>query len=154
MLSYYDKSLKPHWKIYKPIYPSIKISAQQYSENTIEKLFKILEKALKAHPDQWEGWLYLHKFLEIKSDKVDKLYAMSYDTSSEFILNQNTGLFNYDNKFYALNKENYRIIELTQDIFKKLTENETFKKINFDENVKFLVDKGVLINKKMYETIG
>ncbi|MCF6181692.1 hypothetical protein [Lutibacter sp.] len=79
---------------------------------------------------------------------------MSYNTSNEFIVNQNTGLFKYDNKFYILNKENYRIIELTKEIFNKVAKNSTFRKNNNNEDVRFLVEKGILIIKnKIHEII-
>ena len=119
ILSYYDEDDYPHWEIKKPIVPNSELNAQDYATSATVTIFKILEEALKFYPDQWEGWLYLHKFLnmELKNDNEVLEYK---NNGSRLEVNPNIGLFAYDEKYYVFNKDTYTIIELSQDIFTKL----------------------------------
>ena len=49
-------------------HPDFDKNVHDYAIDATIKIFKILEDALKVYPNQWEGWLYIHKFLEIESN--------------------------------------------------------------------------------------
>jgi len=118
MLSFYDENLKPRWNIYDPILP---VKGEKdpgaYITNSTRYLYGILEKALEKHYVQWEGWLFLHRYLDI-----ERFNGLNSDTTaapdvSAIMINDNIGLFVLDNKYYALNKDNYKLLELTEDVF-------------------------------------
>lgn len=147
MISHYDSEFKPRWDVYDAILPSKDESPMVYSERAIIELFGTFEKALKKYPDQWEGWLYLHKFLDLTApDNED-----CYDAKDVLVPNNSVGLFSYDDMYYVFNKENYKIVEVDQETFKKMANQETFMSENQqeDENIKFLVAKGILIPQKL-----
>ena len=142
MLSYYDEHLKPHWEILDPIYPDAEMKADDFADQTIKKLFGILEKALIQYPDQWEGWLYLHKFMDIDSFDTP---AASIDMNDHdtFYLNPKVGIFSYEDRYYALNKENYKIVELTKALFERLHFDKKVDQLSDEDraDIAFLVEK-------------
>jgi len=147
MISHYDKEFKPRWDVYDAIISSKDESPMQYSERAIKELFGTFEKSLKKYPDQWEGWLYLHKFFNL-TPPVD--LEDCYDPKEELVPNTNVGLFSYDDIFYVFNKENYKIVEVDENTFEKIARKEIFISENQEEdlNIKFMVTKGILVPKK------
>lgn len=144
ILSYYDEDDYPHWEIKNPIIPNLELNAQDYATSATVKVFKILEDALKSYPDQWEGWLYLHKFLDIEL-KNDKEILEYTNNGNRLEINPNIGLFAYDEKYYVLNKDTYAIIELSKEIFIKLNQTVFFDVNNEDtDNIIFLLKKNIL----------
>lgn len=118
MLSFYDENLKPRWNIYDPIFPAKgEGDPEEYIKNSTRYLYAILEKALERYYVQWEGWLFLHRYLDIERFNGLSTDAAAAPDVSAIAINDNVGLFVLDNKYYALNKENYKLLELTADVF-------------------------------------
>ncbi len=144
ILSYYDDEDYPHWEIIDPITPNLELSVQEYAKTATIKIVKILEEALKLYPDQWEGWLYLHKFLDIEITNEREVLESEINTNT-LKINPNIGLFAYDEKFYVLNKDTYAIVELTHNIFIKLDHNRFFDVEKEDVgNIILLIKKDIL----------
>ncbi len=145
LLSYYDENDTSCWEMKDPIIPSSQLSAQDYAENATIKIFKVLEEALKLYPNQWEGWLYLHKFMDL--ELKNNLETVVFENSTHQLeINPNIGLFAYDEKFYVLNKETYSVIELNKKMFTKL-DQKIFFDINDEDidNINFLLKKHILL---------
>ena len=146
IISYYDKDDYPHWEIKKSITPDSAKDVQDYAKNATIKMFKILEDTLKVYPNQWEGWLYIHKFLKIESNPLTSIESEELKNHDYFLsINPNIGLFSYDNKYYVLNKETYVVVELSKEMFFKLDKNRFFNANNEDvEDIKFLIKRNIL----------
>lgn len=118
MLSFYDENLKPRWNIYDPIIPAKEErNPATYVNKSTRYLYAILEKALEKYYVQWEGWLFLHRYLDIEPFSGLNADTTATPDVSTVMINDNVGLFIFDNKYYALNKENYKLLELTPDVF-------------------------------------
>lgn len=117
MLSFYDGQLKPRWNIYDPVFPPKgERTPGDYVEKSTRYLYTILEKALEKYYVQWEGWLFLHRYLDIESFSGISADATAPDAAA-VVINDNVGLFVFDDKYYALNKENYKLLEIGADVF-------------------------------------
>ncbi len=141
ILSHYDEENHPHWEIKESIIPNSKWNVQEYTMYATVKMLKILEEALLLYPEQWEGWLYFHKFIEIEQKDV---CVDVKNNSNRCLVNPNIGLFIYDGKYYVLDKNTYRILELNKETFLKL-DDEYFNVEGEDiESVIFLKQKNIL----------
>lgn len=113
MLSYYDEGLQPRWNVYDPIVPPKgERNPAVYVAESTRYLYSILENALKQYPMQWEGWMFLHRYLTLPA--ADAGVPSSLTGIS---INDKAGLFMLDGRYYILNKENYKLMELDEEVF-------------------------------------
>ncbi|WP_343672383.1 hypothetical protein [Chitinophaga sp.] len=114
MLSYYDERLQPRWNVYDPIAPPKgEKSPAGYVDQSIRYLYGILENALQRYTMQWEGWMFLHRYLNIGPVAQGALLTETANIS----INDKIGLFILDDRYYILNKENYKLMELDKEVF-------------------------------------
>jgi lauroyl/myristoyl acyltransferase len=126
MLSYYDDELNARWKVYEAIAPPKgERDPAAYVDQCTRYLYGIFEEALNKYPMQWEGWMFLHRYLN--TAPFDALYPAvgGPADASAAAINDNIGLFVLDGKYYVLNKENYKLMELEPDMFQILKESNT-----------------------------
>ncbi len=118
MISFYDENLKPRWKIYDPIYP-VKGEKRptEYVKSCLEYLYSILETALQKHYAQWEGWMFLHRNIDMNNFTQTFENKEVTPSITNVTINPNIGLFSAEGKHYALNKDNYKILEITKEMF-------------------------------------
>ncbi len=144
ILSFYDENDDPHWEITETIDPVHETNPHDYEVRATHELYNLLEEALKKYPDQWEGWLYLHKFIEINSEETNQ-QINDQTLMNHLIINSNIGLFSYESQYYVLNKINYKIIEIPRELFYKLNQNSYFESSGESvEDIEFLISKGIL----------
>lgn len=122
MLSYYDERLQPRWNVYDPIAPpkGVKEPAA-YVEESIRYLYSILENALQTYTMQWEGWMFLHRYLNLEAAAPALMPAEKADLR----INDRIGLFILDDRYYVLNKENYKLMELEKEVFHLFDNNNS-----------------------------
>ncbi len=115
--------------VHKPIFPDKNKERELYSKQTTQKLYRIFEKYLKLYPEQWEGWFYLHKFLDIKELKKIKVKDNQclktaeniFDINKEYKLNNDKySIMTYKIADFLLSKETY-VSSFTTLLFKTLS---------------------------------
>jgi lauroyl/myristoyl acyltransferase len=143
MLSFYDDRLQPRWKIFDPIVPAAGATADEFAKDCLHTLFGILENALKEYYAQWEGWLYLHKFLDTSSFGNTGLTK----EGPQAFVNPHAGLFAYEQHYYVLNKENYHILEISEEVFSTLSQGNIDKDTINPEERSMLFSNGILKNR-------
>jgi lauroyl/myristoyl acyltransferase len=117
IISYYE-NYNQRWVFHSPIYPKTGIDAKKYAVDSLQEIYSILESYVLKHPFQWDGWLYIHKFLS-KNDSTS-ISNTSMKGNDNFIINKKIGLFSYDGKYYVINKSNYKTYQLNRSIFSTL----------------------------------
>lgn len=146
IVSHYE-NLMQQWSFYSPISPDKKGNIDEYSAHTMQKLYDILEQYVDKYPMQWDGWLYMHKFMtdQIEAKKAKGVYSVKIN----YKLNRNIGLFSSNGKHYLLNKQNYKVFELPENIYTILKENlkkrSLSKKHISVSDMKALYEKNILI---------
>lgn len=107
---------------FEPLYPDFSMSRDEYSKVITQKLYSILEAKVIEKPFEWEGWLYVHKWLNIKNlkaseelpqrkkemDKLkfnDKKYTTFMASGKDFVLDKQTHLS------YEISKETKKVID-------------------------------------------
>ncbi|QDP85576.1 hypothetical protein FNJ88_08375 [Chryseobacterium sp. SNU WT5] len=117
------------WDFFDPIVPSRENKAEEYSLSTMQKLYGILETSVKRYPMQWDGWLYIHKFLAEKTSSLNSLTTFT-EADHQFKVSKSLGLFSLNEKYYMVNKANYKIFEISKIIFGLLKESLNKKYLN------------------------
>ncbi|RTY89354.1 hypothetical protein [Flavobacterium sp. GT3R68] len=118
-VSYYDENDFPVTEFLEEIsFSGENISL--YMENTTKQLYKVFEKYITKHYNQWESWFYFHKYLDEKIlfDK-DNSFTLEGITNEDFTSN-NLGLFKINEDAFLFNKKEYQIYPITAEQFNKL----------------------------------
>src|ERR1035437_8604840 len=121
-ISHYESHLAiyPIIELFNAAIPDQKVDLQTYITNTNNYLWGILEDKLKKYTEQWEGWFYIHKYLELNDkanifDKTNDQITINNDKKLCLdILRYDIFKISADN--YILNKENYRSEEHTSEL--------------------------------------
>ncbi|EKB03372.1 MULTISPECIES: hypothetical protein [Myroides] len=92
--------------------------SESYIKQTTQKLFLILEHYIKKYPSQWEGWLYLEKFLPKETienkDLIPRGNSLLFNFQRYHILKFNTVNVLFD-------KLTLVSIEMSNELFTLLT---------------------------------
>ncbi|MEL7162222.1 MAG: hypothetical protein AAFN92_15810, partial [Bacteroidota bacterium] len=97
-----------------------------YVDVAMQKLYGILEEYVREHPDQWQGWLYLHKYLDIASLRTqeDESSTDNLDCpgNTPMAFNQRRfTVFKMDNNGFLFDREKYLTYPVDQATFELLT---------------------------------
>ncbi|MCU0468973.1 MAG: hypothetical protein MUF58_10245 [Arcicella sp.] len=52
---------------YDAIIPSKQTEREIYCQQTTQRIYDLFSDVLRKYPEQWEGWLYVHKYMDIPS---------------------------------------------------------------------------------------
>ena len=127
VISYYTDGDKkpPTIKFLPPIYPAQWANnPKAYVPEVTTQLYGILEKYLVQYYDQWETWLYLHKYLPPRSVQLVEgdrhpSSELSWDTSIAFN-DRDFSLFRIEGDCFLLNKRTYACFQISEPLFRSL----------------------------------
>lgn len=152
VFSYLNTEKKDVLKFDKIIIPDNKSTKLEYCNYVTNLLYGNAEALITSYPDQWEGWLYLHKIAVI--DKIVENKRSFIDQkntpSTNLIFNKlDFGLFQIGSTFYLFQKKGYKSYIIQKDLYKLLLDNiRSLKKIQIknQETLSYLIENGVVIN--------
>lgn len=106
---------------FSPIYPDAHLSRETFSQTATQKIYDFVAPLIAAYPDQWEGWLYLHKVANIvqsfeTSQKDNAATTVSEEANLRLNLNE-YGVFKVLDDFYLFKKSNYTSFVIDKDVY-------------------------------------
>lgn len=97
-----------------------------YVDDAMRRLYAVLEEHVRQRPDQWQGWLYFHKFLDI-----DTLRTTNQLTAPEELIFPHAmirfnadryGIFKMDSGCFLFDRMHYLTYPIEQELFTALRE--------------------------------
>jgi len=167
VISYRKKETDIMLEFFEAIDPAKITSRKQYCQTITKQLFAYLEAKIRQYPLQWEGWLYVHKYLnnlavqEVQpSEEIENispylinksennLIEFNHERFSLFVIQEEGFLFDRDQyKAFPLEKE---VFQFLKNYWNKTQYNSADAKIA-DEQWSLLLRKNILqINKNNY----
>jgi lauroyl/myristoyl acyltransferase len=121
----YRKSLDDiRLRFFAPIYPDTNSGREIFSQTATQKIYDFIAPLIAAYPDQWEGWLYLHKVANIVHSFETPPKENAVTTVSEeakLILNMKEyGVFKMLDDFYLFKKSSYTSFVIDKDVYSLL----------------------------------
>lgn len=163
VISYFPKNRETETAIefLPPIDPSDNPSIQTYTDNAIAVLWRHLEHKMRSYYDQWEGWFYIHKYINWSDSESQNAKKEMYN--SKFTLNGKVrfnhldfALFKFLDQYYILNKKSYRVSVVSEKVativsrFNKIEITSTkslFKTFaSYHSTINALIQKKIIIN--------
>lgn len=132
VISYYvQREGAPTLKFYDVIKPEDGPKDKNaYALEITRKLYGILAENLKSYYSQWEGWLYLHKYLDF--EKLSEQASASAVGQSAVTVNRpiyfndvDFGFFKMDAACYLFNKRTYQSFKINDTILTYLHQLKT-----------------------------
>lgn len=93
------------------IYPDASIERNLFAELTTQKIYNDLAHVVASYPEQWEGWLYIHKSANIylKSSMINVTNTLKPTTNKFIGFNcKEFGIFKIDEASFLLQKSTYK----------------------------------------------
>lgn len=117
-----DRQDRIHVKFLPPIRPDSAGDREAYVCNTTRKLFRHFGHYLKAYPTQWEGWLYVHQYLDTESLNGRHEEPLIYlDRPQIWKFNrQRYELFVKNGHYYLFNKYSYLVVQISHSVYRLL----------------------------------
>jgi hypothetical protein len=127
------------------IYPDKLKSKEDFSIYAIAKIYKELEKQLLIDPFQWEGWLYIHRWLKVESlnDKEIKFKNTSNNINKLEFNNEKFEFFTLKGNNFILNKNTHLSYEI-DDNLKEIIFNKNKRELN-KELIEECIKNNILI---------
>ncbi|NUN99866.1 MAG: hypothetical protein HUU01_04535 [Saprospiraceae bacterium] len=106
---------------YPQILPKAGESRRAYCLQTTEKLYGYLETNLKQYPLQWEGWLYIHKYLDTKPLVLKKEATPTPVKTGKRQLEFNReryGLYHFGQEWHLFDSDTYQTFIIPETVFR------------------------------------
>ncbi len=112
-------------KFFDPIFPDLNKERGLFAEETTQTIYNLIAPIIKAYPEQWEAWLYIHKVAHIKHFEtagVDKKIAT---ITEKIALNSlRFGIFKLNGSSFLMRKSNYSFYEINNSLYNILMKCE------------------------------
>lgn len=136
-------------KFFDPIFPDIYKEKKLFAEETTQQIYDLVAPLIEAYPEQWEGWLYIHKVANIIHTSTMQVNSKVKSTASEKICLDSFrfGIFKVNGSPFLLKKNTYSFYEINNHLYDLLSEcNDHPVKKEFIDNVLFnkLYEQGVI----------
>ena len=130
IMSYYHTEGEvrlPKYHCFDPISPGQSpLPMTDYVAQTTKRLYDILETFLRRYVDQWESWLYVHKFLDFDALEVQHQQELEQTfahltISDHIVFNKpQYGLFRLNDEPYLMNKRTYKTHKIQEGYYQLL----------------------------------
>jgi lauroyl/myristoyl acyltransferase len=152
VFSYINTQKKDVLKFEEIIMPDPNGTKLEYCNYVTRLIYGNAEALIRKYPDQWEGWLYLHKIAVIDKIFENKRSCVNLKNTSNtnLIFNKlDFGLFQIGSTYYLFQKKGYKSYKIQKYLYKLLLDNiRTLKKIQIEnhETLNYLIKNEVVIN--------
>jgi len=122
-------------KFYNPIVPDAEIDKTLFAENATQQIYDLVSPLIKAYPEQWEGWLYIHKSAKIIQDSIVQERIKNACITEKISFDSfRFGIFKLNGSPFLLNKNTYAFYEINNQLYDLLTacNNHPVKKDRID----------------------
>ncbi|WP_443939438.1 hypothetical protein [Pedobacter sp. MW01-1-1] len=105
---------------FEPLYPQQQNLRAIEEKRLMQAAYDYFSVLLKKYPDQWECWIYLHKWLHVK----ELTYKAPITLPSDYYVfnEQDFGLFRIKDDCFLFCKRNYLSYELKEQMYQRLCE--------------------------------
>jgi hypothetical protein len=109
-------------KFYTPILPDATMDKTLFAERTTQYIYDQVSPLIKAYPEQWEGWLYIHKSAKIiqqphRNPRIKNIAPTEKIGFDSFRF----GIFKLKGVPFLLNKNTYAFYEINKELYDLLT---------------------------------
>ena len=120
-----------------------------FAEETTQYIYDLVAPLIKAYPQQWEGWLYIHKVANVIHQAAGNVIREKNSAVSEKISLDSFrfGIFKVNGSPFLLRKNTYSFYEINNQLYDLLSVcNDHPVKKEFIDNVLFnkLYEQGVI----------
>lgn len=111
-----------HLKFFEPIIPDRQKSRDQFASKATQQLYDLVAPIISQYPEQWEGWLYLHKSVNIiNRTEAEGQCSLSDQVTDSIMLNSfRYGLCKINGLPFLLQKNNYSFYEISNALYDTL----------------------------------
>jgi lauroyl/myristoyl acyltransferase len=106
-------------KFFDPIFPDAGKERNAFAEDTTQQIYDMIAPIIKAYPEQWESWLYIHKVANIINPSIQARAAKKIsDSSGKICLDSFLfGIFKLNGTPYLMRKTTYSFYEINNELY-------------------------------------
>lgn len=135
---------------FDPIYPDKKKDRDKFALETTQQIYDLVAPLIKSYPEQWEGWLYIHKVANILNPEIQPLsFNLPVVPTEKIGFNsQLFGIFKLHSVPFLLKKNTYSFYEVDVELYDLLAGciERPARREYFENNVfQQLYKQGVLV---------
>ena len=110
-------------KFFEPILPDIKKEKKLFAEQTTQQIYDLVAPLISAYPEQWEGWLHIHKSAKIIHTNTmnEKSKIKPADEEKICLDSFRFGIFKVNGSPYLLRKSTYSFYEINNHLYNLLS---------------------------------
>jgi lauroyl/myristoyl acyltransferase len=110
-------------KFFDPIFPDIDKEKNLFAEETTQQIYNQVAPLIAAYPEQWEGWLYIHKAANIiHTNTVNEKSTIKKTNEEKVSLDSfQFGIFKVNGSPFLLRKNTYSFYEINNQLYDLLS---------------------------------
>ncbi len=135
----YRESGKNIIEILPAIYPDQKVDSATFAKDATQHLYDSLATRIASRIEQWEGWLYVHKFTVVTATTELELPASQVDVSKVRFNNHRYHLYkNEQSQAILFDRQSYNYFKISDGLF------EVFETTRLDGRLKHKINNSLL----------
>jgi len=127
---------------FDPIYPLAGEARDEFAHEATRQVFDLAAPVIRKYPEQWEAWLYLHKFANVvnqqSSDMKEGVVPDDLGSDARVMLNlEEFGIFKLQDEGYLLRKNSYESFAVGRELYDllRLSISKPFTKKQMDPSL-------------------
>lgn len=106
-------------RFFDPIFPSKNMTRIGFAKWATQKLYNMVEPVISQYPEQWESWLYVHKFANIINQPPQPIRSLKCSKRVEYVLfnSERFGLYTIEGRPLLLEKSSYISYPIAKSLF-------------------------------------
>lgn len=108
-------------KFFPPIYPAKDVNRQIFADQATQAMYDRLSPIIEQYPEQWEGWLYLHKVAHITNPYQGPASRARTGSCGKLKFNTSLfGIFKIAGNAFLFNKNSYMSFPIEDTLYSQL----------------------------------
>lgn len=118
IVQYRKQNLQNVLRIGKPIAIKKDEGREEFSQRSLQAIYKYFGGYIKKYPDQWEGWTYIHNSMVIKPESLSTTTTTcNLSKKATYRFNQSRyRIFELESNYLLFDRSAYETFEITADM--------------------------------------
>lgn len=141
MVAHYDADMQPDCNLQTPIHPDRSMSLEAFTADVTQKVFDVLERNVRAYPEQWEGWFFLHRL--DTEERVPQTFPVPDADQRRYKPTESIEFFQLGDELFLMNLKTGKIIEIDRTAYERMQHND-YRQMS-DAEINLLYRNGILV---------
>lgn len=135
--AHYNESYVPVCHFVDIIPPVLSMKDKDKITEVMQKLYDILADNVTKHPEQWQGWFFIHRLLKDRGHKATNFPMPQNMATCKYKLSTIAKLFKIEDNWFIMNVRTGALLEMNLEAAQKILHHEADRLSNEEKRLMY-----------------